>query len=216
MFYYYGRKKRIAGFYPEPKHPIIIEPFAGSAAYSLHGDRWKNDVMLYDINPHVIDVWKFLLSATKKDIESLPEKITGDLPIGAKKLIGFHLNPGSSQPKLTSTKFNRWPTGKRYIAANIHKIKHWQFFSDEFSAAENLLSTWFIDPPYQGSAGRWYFNSKIDYEKLSIWVKSRRGQVIACDNPSANWLPFIKLINSDYASIGKRKLNEGVFLTDEI
>ena len=40
MFYYLGRKKRVAGKYPDPAFPTIVEPFAGSAAYSLHGDRW--------------------------------------------------------------------------------------------------------------------------------------------------------------------------------
>ena len=36
MFYYYGRKKQIAKYYPEPKYDTIVEPFAGSAAYSLY------------------------------------------------------------------------------------------------------------------------------------------------------------------------------------
>jgi len=33
LFYYLGRKKRLAGLYPELLFDLIVEPFAGSAAY---------------------------------------------------------------------------------------------------------------------------------------------------------------------------------------
>lgn len=213
MFYYYGRKKRIAKLYPEPKHGLIIEPFAGSAAYSLHGDRWRNDVLLIDNNIHVKDVWEFLLNSSKKDIELLPDELQEDLPIGATKLIGFHLNPGSTQPKLTPTKFNRWSAGKRYISENIHKIKHWNFIFGEYQDCPNVNATWFIDPPYQ-KAGKWYQSNNINYEHLAQWTKNREGQVIACDAPDADWLNFRKLLDSNYASIGKRRLKEGLFVQE--
>ena len=45
MFYYYGRKKQIAKYYPKPNFNTIIEPFAGSAAYSLHNDNWKKNML---------------------------------------------------------------------------------------------------------------------------------------------------------------------------
>jgi len=35
MFSYYGSKKKIVKYYPEPVHDVIIEPFAGAAWYSL-------------------------------------------------------------------------------------------------------------------------------------------------------------------------------------
>ena len=41
MFYYYGRKKQIIRHYPSPNYDTIIEPFAGSAAYSLYKDNWQ-------------------------------------------------------------------------------------------------------------------------------------------------------------------------------
>lgn len=41
MFYYYGRKKQLAKLYPKPNYSVIIEPFAGSAAYSLFDENWK-------------------------------------------------------------------------------------------------------------------------------------------------------------------------------
>ncbi len=58
MFYYYGRKKQIARRYPEPAYDIIIEPFAGAAAYALHGDRWQRDVFLIKKDPQVTKIWK--------------------------------------------------------------------------------------------------------------------------------------------------------------
>ena len=36
VFYYPGSKGRLASTYPVPAYPIVIEPFAGSMAYSLH------------------------------------------------------------------------------------------------------------------------------------------------------------------------------------
>lgn len=35
MFYYYGAKAALAAAYPQPTRRVIIEPFAGSAAYSV-------------------------------------------------------------------------------------------------------------------------------------------------------------------------------------
>jgi site-specific DNA-adenine methylase len=41
MWSYYGGKSKIVQYYPDPKYDTIIEPFAGSAQYSLYGDNWK-------------------------------------------------------------------------------------------------------------------------------------------------------------------------------
>jgi 16S rRNA G966 N2-methylase RsmD len=54
----------------------------------------------------------------------------------------------------------------------------------------NVEATWFIDPPYQ-KAGKYYTgHNKMDFEKLGEWCKSRKGQVIVCENQGADWLPF--------------------------
>jgi site-specific DNA-adenine methylase len=46
FFTYTGGKYRLAPRYPEPRHNLIIEPFAGSAGYSLrHPER---EVLLID------------------------------------------------------------------------------------------------------------------------------------------------------------------------
>ena len=56
MFYYYGRKKKIGKYYPKPSHDIIIEPFAGSAAYCLRDDNWKKDIILVEKDKGVYDI----------------------------------------------------------------------------------------------------------------------------------------------------------------
>lgn len=115
MFYYLGRKKRIAGLYPEPIEPFIVEPFAGSAAYSLQGNRWERDVIINDINPITCGVWRYLQQATVYDIESLPNFQQGDklsdvssLSEDERWLIAFHINPGSNQRSNVVTEFSRW------------------------------------------------------------------------------------------------------------
>ncbi len=56
MFYYYGRKKQVAKYYPVPNFSTIVEPFAGSAAYSLYGENWKKDVILVEKDRRVFDL----------------------------------------------------------------------------------------------------------------------------------------------------------------
>ena len=75
MFNYYGSKSKIVDYYPPPKHKKIIEPFAGSARYSLK--YWQNDVTIVDKFKNVIDVWKWLQQCSQKDILGLPKLVKG-------------------------------------------------------------------------------------------------------------------------------------------
>jgi len=76
MFSYYGSKSKIVDYYPPPKHKRIIEPFAGSARYSLK--YWQNDVLLVDKYPVIVDVWNYLKNASEQDILKLPILKKGD------------------------------------------------------------------------------------------------------------------------------------------
>lgn len=217
MFYYYGRKKKIAHLYPKPEHETIIEPFAGSAAYSLHGNNWERNVYLFDIDLKLIRVWKYLQSASEKDIRGLPLIKAGDdlskinsLIDEERWLIGLHLNPGSSTPKLKVTEFNRWRTGQQYITENLHKIKHWKIQQCGYKMLESHYeATWFVDPPYE-SGGSHYRFGNIDYEHLAYWIKKLKGQVIVCEREDAKWLPFKSL--TKFAGIGKRDVAEGIYV----
>jgi site-specific DNA-adenine methylase len=76
MFSYYGSKGKIVDCYPPPKHKKVIEPFAGSARYSLK--YFDKDVTIYDKYPVIIDVWKYLQEASESDILGLPRLERGE------------------------------------------------------------------------------------------------------------------------------------------
>jgi site-specific DNA-adenine methylase len=71
VFSYFGCKSKLARLYPRPKHHLIVEPFAGSARYSLyHADL---EIWINDLNPRIYRIWKWLQQATRRDVERLPE-----------------------------------------------------------------------------------------------------------------------------------------------
>ena len=75
MFNYYGSKSKIVDYYPAPKFEKLIEPFAGSARYSLK--YWKKQVTILDKDKDVIRVWKWLQTCSKNDILGLPKLVKG-------------------------------------------------------------------------------------------------------------------------------------------
>lgn len=202
MFSYYGSKSKIVKCYPPPKFDKIIEPFAGSARYSL--EHFDNDVRLYDINIDIINIWKYLQNASKKDILKLPNTKQGDdlrlfnLSKEETMLIYIESTGGGAGNgmgyKITAkenTGFNMWNKSKIRIADNLFKIKHWVINNSCYEDIENEICTWFIDPPYQHGGHKYTFSNKtIDFIKLSQWCKERNGQSIVCENTKANWMPF--------------------------
>lgn len=219
MFYYYGRKKRLAKLYPEPEFKLIIEPFAGSAAYSLHGKRWENQVVINDLSREVTRAWRYLQQATLSDIQRLPEPPIGSrlsditwLSAEERWIISQHINPGADQRSDVVQKFNRWPAGKRYIMNSLHKIKHWTILGGEYSLIANKRATWFVDPPYERSGVR-YRNNTVDYSALQKWCMCRSGQLIVCEQSGADWLPFQSL--AEIAICGTAKSKEMVYVRHE-
>jgi len=77
------------------------------------------------------------------------------------------------------------------IIANIEHIRHWKIYCDDYRNIPNEEATWFIDPPYQ-FGGKYYkeSNKNIDFAELAEWCKSRKGQVIVCENTKADWMNF--------------------------
>lgn len=220
MFSYYGRKKRMVKLYPEPKYNLIIEPFAGSAAYSM--EYFNRDVMIVDKYPVVIAIWKYLQTASPNDILSIPIPVNGqelctldswnNLCIEEQHLLGFCANNGSVTPKNFAGRmnFNSWHRDRTVIANNLYKIKHWKILCADYSEIPNQCATWFIDPPYQ-VGGNLYKENKIDYDALGVWCKERNGQAIVCENGNANWLSF------EYLSWhnGQRKKTKEVMWTND-
>lgn len=146
MFSYYGAKTKLIKYYPEPKHKIIIEPFAGSAQYAFH--YWKHDVILVEKYDHIYGVWKWLIEeATPEFIMSLPlytkgETVKHENP-AVRDLMALECNcaiQGSPRFAVSGDgSRNRWSKKNRYgrkrIADNLHKIKHWKIIHGDYSLA---------------------------------------------------------------------------------
>lgn len=201
MFYYYGRKKQLAKHYPDALHDVIIEPFAGAAAYSMYRDRWKKQVYLIERDPRVAEIWQWLIEeASPATISSLPE-----LKVGEKSSEFLHIIHAATKMafayktiKVTPVLERNWEISRRLMAESVHKVKHWQIICGDYTVAPDIEATWFIDPPYRGPAGRGYKYSsdQIDYTDLAAWIRSRQGQVIACEGAEGDYLPFEPLRTS--------------------
>jgi site-specific DNA-adenine methylase len=200
MFYYYGRKEKVFKYYPSPKNDTIIEPFAGSAVYSLKN--FEKNIIILDKDERIINIWNYLKEASSDEILSLPLLTKGQslndsefdsLSMVQKDLISFFTNPSSAQPKRSVGKFNIWhEKNRKRLSEDVNKIRHWEILLGDYRDIPNQEATWFIDPPYQGNGGKYYKhgNKGIDYNELSEWVQNRLGQVIVCENSEADWLPF--------------------------
>lgn len=211
MFPYFGSKSILAPLYPKPFYNLIIEPFAGSARYSLLYSKHK--VLLCDNSPYVFGLWKWLIEeATEEDIASLPYVQPGDTipvmsPVPRRWLLSFLSNKGTYTPRNVAGRLNnkRTPTVDG-IVPNLHKTRHWNVVLSHYSHLSNVIATWFIDPPYIN-----HWKSDINYDHLAKWCRSRRGQVIVCERLGADWLPFRYL-----ASLANqtRRLGDEVFWTN--
>ena len=166
MFSYYGSKSKVVHLYPSPKYDNIIEPFAGSARYSLRW--WDRDVLLVDKYEVIVKIWKWLQTCSKKDILSLPvpkigEKLT-DYKFDCEEALwymGFNIHVGVTSPRKTVTKYVGRDDAvfiKRYMrftARNLYKIKKWKIELGDYRDIQNKEATWFIDPPYLQSGKRY-------------------------------------------------------------
>ena len=201
FFCYYGGKWRAAPRYPSPRHPLIIEPFAGAAGYATrYADR---AVWLYDVDPIIVGTWQYLIRVSPTEILALPDVdesgIPPHLPQEARWLIGFWLNKGSASPCKTPSRWMRdgirpnsfWGEAVRQrIAQQVTSIRHWRVTQGGYDSIPDVCATWFVDPPYVAAPGRRYRFSSIDYAHLGAWCASRPGQTLVCENSGATWLPF--------------------------
>ena len=207
FFSYFGSKYFLAKHYPKPQHDILIEPFAGSACYSLH--HHYKQIKLYDKYDVICGIWDYLIHANEQEILDLPlidfDKTLDDyssLPQESKWLIGFWLAKARTTPtnKMSSYSTERFeidradswnPATKRRIASQLRYIRHWTIEQKSYEDIENEQCTWFIDPPYENEGKSYKESSKnIEYSDLSVWCKERYGQVIVCESNKAKWLPF--------------------------
>jgi site-specific DNA-adenine methylase len=203
LFPFYGSKWRDARRYPKPRYSDIIEPFAGSAGYSL----WHNAdrVTLIDIDPIITGVWQYLTTVTATELLALPDLAPGQstddlaVPQEARWLIGFWLNRGSAQPKKHQTAYSRrterqqlvWGERARHrLAASVAEVRHWNVICGDYSLAPRRRGAlYFVDPPYV-EKGRYYRCGKVEHDQVGAWAKDLPGDVVVCEQAGATWLPF--------------------------
>jgi hypothetical protein len=221
MFSYYGAKYTGAKHYGPPRRDLVIEPFAGSAAYSV---RWcPPRVKLYDVSPDICDLWDFLIHSSERDIESIPDQIESDLqlhalPRGQRLLCSFWVAKGRAEP---SSKLSPWyfqyrnardcrvwgPKVKARILAQKPYITRWEIDCLSWDRVPLEDAHWFIDPPYNNGPGRRYPYPRqgIDYLALGDWCRALPGAVDVCENVGAEWLPFSPL----YEVVSSRGRRDG-------
>jgi hypothetical protein len=214
VFSYYGGKSKVIDLYPEPKHELIIEPFAGAAAYAFRWGRKSSgrSVWINDIDPITGSIWQFLLSPDAGEwIQQhwppavqpggtyrsyLPDRS----PTGLIELFRAEANQGTQGARsvhdiITSMGAKCWPRTKGKLLEIIPEISHWRFTQRDYREIHPVDATYFIDPPYSNPAGDWYrFGTRqMDYEALSEWTLGLPGFKIVCENVGAQWLPFREL-----------------------
>lgn len=204
FFKYFGSKYHLAPKYPTPVHDEVVELFAGSAQYAtLYHER---QVLLVESQPDVAGVWAWLVSNPAEEIAALPV----DLPQGADirtlgfsehaaNLIRLRQRVGRSSCWTVSKWSNKsgfWTARDRdAIAAQCERIQHWRVLCANTMRINPVglpPATWFIDPPYQRQV-QVYGCAPIDYDQLRQLCWTLRGQVIVCEGPGADWLPFREL-----------------------
>jgi len=226
FFGYFGAKHALARRYPAPRFETIVEPFAGSAGYATHHHGRR--VLLVERDPRVANVWRYLLRVTPRELLSLPDLTIGqlvdDLDVceEARDLISYWCGPGAGHgrsklsPQAADNPDQAWGRIVRArLASQVDKIRHWRVIEGDYSEAPDVEATWFVDPPYEvaGSAKQYRQHAGlIDFAKLGAWCRSRRGQVIVCENEGAAWLPFRRF--RDLKSTGGTVSREVIWTND--
>ena len=202
FFSYFGSKYRIAHRYPNPRYDLIVEPFAGSAGYSLL--YFDKAVLLVDASELIIGLWQYLIDVKESEIRKLPVNILEIEGIQvcqeAKWLIGFWITQAQSTPSPRAWGFHArrfgWNEAIRdRVAGQLQYIRHWVARQGSYERILNSPATWYVDPPYE-KAGKRYKNRITDYKQLGDWCKTREGQVIVCEAEGARWLPFKPMLSN--------------------
>jgi hypothetical protein len=231
FFGYFGSKQRLASRYPRPRHDTIIEPFAGGAGYSVHHHHKR--VILVEKNPEVAALWRYLTHVKASEILRLPDIADGqsvaDLAISAeaRSLIGFWLGTGDAKPRNVRSPWrsktielyrDSWcRTVRARIASQVDKIRHWQIIEGDYTAAPDIEADWFVDPPYQVAGTVYPCSSEdIDFPALGSWCRTRRGQVMVCENVGAKWLPFRPFRSIQSASSDNTKRSSEAIWTNDL
>ena len=191
MFYYFGRKSRLAPKYPKPLFETVVEPFAGSAAYTLH---WQpSKALLIDKDERVVDLWHRLVELGEEGLKKAEPPEVGSVTTDFWHFVAIASKTSSTVTKMTVSDYSNrcWEFCRNVALKNLEVAKRYDYIHGDYTDAPDIEATWFIDPPYQyPKQGYKYGRLQMDFDKLRDWVMTRRGQVIVCEQEGADWLPF--------------------------
>jgi hypothetical protein len=154
LFKWFGSKWSSGRLYPEPQLPTIIEPFAGSAGYSLnHADK---QVHLWDTHPRIAELWGWLIQeATQALVLDIPLNVPEGtdvrslgLSAGQALLLRMWQRTNNCSECWTISKWGhlpgQWTANTRArVAEEVTAIKHWRF-----GLPWGAIATYHVDPPY--------------------------------------------------------------------
>lgn len=232
LFKWFGSKWTASKHYPAPTHDSIVEPFAGSAGYSLR--HFDKQVLLAEKNLHLRQLWYWLIhAATESTIREIPINIpegtdirTLGLTDGQALLLKNWQRTNNVGDCWTvspwGNKSGQWTENTRSrVASEFHFVKHWEIDCDAYSVFANISTprTWFIDPPYKFNYQ--YRLDPVDYQLLAQTVEGLPGQVIVCEancqdtGDTPDWLPFVpfrRMVTSRRKSTNNHHSKELVYV----
>lgn len=208
LFKWFGSKWLSSRLLPEPKHGLIVEPFAGGAGYSLRYGVGRS-VIICESDPHLRQLWPWLISeATESQIRDIPLGVPEGTDIrslglshGQALLLKTWQRTNNVGGCWTISSWGNKPGGwtantRARVAEEVSLVRGWSFH-DDWGAAVSVCepATWFVDPPYLYNY-RYRASVELDYDTLGDFVRSRRGQKIVCEAECPktgrvpDWLPF--------------------------
>ena len=208
LFKWFGSKWLSSKRLPPPEYDTIVEPFAGSAGYSLR--HHEKHVLLCESDPNLYALWTWLTGeATEASIREIPIGIpegtdirTLGLSDGQALLLKtwqrtnnvgncWTISPWGNKP-------GQWTANTRArVASEAEAVKHWDVARDGLEVIRICTQavTWFVDPMYQYNYQ--YRQPPIDYALLAARLRDARGQKIVCEavcpktGKVPDWLPFV-------------------------
>ncbi len=175
MFYYYGAKHALARRYQRPTHRIVVEPFAGSAGYSIHHLVRGNvdHAILVEKDVRVFGLWQRLLTMSPAEVAALNPPAPGEWTTDF-----FWMTTAASNALARSKGYSfstRAAATARAMQARIvsilPKVKgRITLIQGDYTQAPDITATWFVDPPYQAVG-----SSTRPVAIQTLWILLRSG-----------------------------------------
>lgn len=153
MFDYYGSKNALAKKYQFPRRNLIIEPFAGSAGYTMyHLERDKSlHAILCEKSDKVFEAWQYLKHATVDDLRNYK------IPNAGEKTSDFFAMASSASNAFLKSNYmtmsermaGRMRMELKRMERLLPLMERIEIVHGTYEELENENATWFIDPPYQ-------------------------------------------------------------------